>query len=126
MSGRAASMTELAEGAGVHVNTVRPHVTALEEAAVIERLAAAPSGRGRPTICCRLASDWSPPTSDFRSLAQLLAAVALRAGASLRELRAVGSEWGRYLQGRPGGHDVEADLPFALERLALHACAEGS
>ena len=116
-SGRAASITELAEAVGVHVNTVRPHVTALEEATIIERLAAAPSGRGRPTICYRLASDWSLPTSDFRGLAQLLAAVALRAGASPRELRAVGSEW---------GHAAEADLPFALERIGFDARVEGS
>ncbi len=60
--GEAASMAELAEAAGVHVNTVRPHVAALEQAAVVERLRAAPSGRGRPTICYRLASDWSLPT----------------------------------------------------------------
>src|SRR2546430_3132342 len=92
--GEAASMAELAEAAGVHVNTVRPHVAALEQAAVVERLRAAPSGRGRPTICYRLASDWSLPTSDFRGLAGLLAAVALRAGAAPRGPAPVGRSVG--------------------------------
>jgi len=124
--GEAASMGELAEVAGVHVNTVRPHVAALEQAGVIERLPPAPSGRGRPIICYRLAEDWSLPSSDFRGLAQLLAAVALRAGASPRHVRSVGADWGRYLQGRPGGHDVEADLPSAMERLGFDAEVDGS
>jgi len=124
--GRTASLSELAGAAGVHVNTVRPRVAELAEAAVIERVAEAPSGRGRPSIGYQLAAGWSVPTSDFRGLAQLLAAVALRAQASGRDLRAVGSEWGRYLQGRPGGHDIRADLPRALEQLGFDARVGGS
>ena len=124
--GRTASLADLADAAGVHVNTVRPRIAELEDSAVIERVPGAPSGRGRPTIGYRLAAGWSVPTSDFRGLAQLLAAVALRAHARGRDLRAVGSEWGRYLQGRPGGHDVHEDLPQALEQLGFDARVEDS
>ena len=124
--GRTASLADLADAAGVHVNTVRPRVAELEDAAVIERVTGAPSGRGRPSIGYRLAAGWSVPTSDFRGLAQLLAALALRAQARGRDLRAVGAEWGRSLQGRPGGHDIQADLPQALERLGFDARVEGS
>ena len=69
--GRTASLADLADAAGVHVNTVRPRVAELEDAAVIERVTGAPSGRGRPSIGYRLAAGWSVPTSDFRGLAQL-------------------------------------------------------
>ena len=124
--GRSASLAELADAAGVHVNTVRPRIAELEEASVLERVVGAPSGPGRPSISYRLAAGWSVPTSDFRGLAQLLAAVALRAHARGKDLRAVGSEWGRYLQGRPGGHDLRADLPHALEQLGFDARVESS
>ncbi|TMK63061.1 MAG: hypothetical protein E6G53_11700 [Actinobacteria bacterium] len=124
--GRTASLADLAHAAGVHVNTVRPRVAELEETAVIERVTDPPAGRGRPSIGYRLAAGWSVPTSDFRGLAQLLATVALRARARPRDLRAVGSEWGRYLHGRPGAHDIPADLPKALEQLGFDARVEDS
>jgi predicted ArsR family transcriptional regulator len=120
------SLQELADAAGVHLNTARAHVGALEEAGAVEREADEPSGRGRPRVSYRLAADWSPPTADFRGLAELLAVAVLRADASPDELRALGREWGRYLRGRPGAHGVAADLPRALERLGFEATVEGS
>jgi predicted ArsR family transcriptional regulator len=120
-----ASLHDLAEAADVHVNTVRPHVAALEAEGTVERRRESPSGRGRPRAGYRLTGDWSPPTADFRGLAELLAAAVLRGNPSPAELRAVGREWGRYLQGRPGGHDVERDLPFALEQLGFEARVDG-
>ncbi|HKP88861.1 MAG TPA: helix-turn-helix domain-containing protein [Thermoleophilaceae bacterium] len=119
-----ASLPELAGAAGVHLNTARPHATALEDAAVIEREPAAPSGRGRPRLGYRLAAGWSPPTADFRGLAELMSAAVLRAGPDAGELRRVGEEWGRYLQGRPGAHDVQTDVPLALSRLGFDARVE--
>jgi predicted ArsR family transcriptional regulator len=121
-----ASLQELAEAADVHLNTVRAHVVALEEAGAVERETDEPAGRGRPRVTYRLASDWSPPTADFRGLAELLAVAVLRAEPSSAELRSVGREWGRYLQGRPGAADVAGDLPRALERLGFEAAVEGS
>jgi predicted ArsR family transcriptional regulator len=121
-----AALRELAGAAGVHVNTARTHAAALEAARVIAAVPDAPSGRGRPRIGYRLAADWSPPTVDFRGLAELLATAVLRGASSPEALRAVGLEWGRFLQGRPGGHDVEADLPFALEQLGFDARVDAS
>lgn len=122
-----ASLPELAEAAGVHLNTARTHASALEDAGVIAREPAAPAGRGRPRVGYRLAAGWSPPTTDFRGLAELLGAVLARAGQDASDLRAVGLEWGRYLHGRPGGRDgVERALPSALERLGFDARVEGS
>jgi predicted ArsR family transcriptional regulator len=121
-----ASLRDLAQSAGVHLNTARRRVAALEAAGVVEREQTAPAGRGRPRIGYRLARDWSPPTADFQGLAELLAAAVLRSGQGAEELRQLGLDWGRYLRGRPGAHDLEADLPRALERLGFHAHFEGT
>src|SRR5689334_4831777 len=102
----AATLPELAAVAGVHLNTVRPHVLELEHAGVLTRERQAPDGRGRPPVQYRLAGDWRPPTSDYLGLAELLAATLLRSEPSALDLRAVGVEWGRWLLGRPGSHDL--------------------
>lgn len=123
--GGEASLDELAAAAGVHVNTVRAHVGPLEADGAIERVSAEPAGRGRPQVRYRLAADWTLPSSDFRGLAEVLAAALARAGAGADEIRTVGLEWGRYLLGRPGHHDVERELPLALERLGFAARVDG-
>src|SRR3954452_21895133 len=122
---RAATLPELAEAAGVHLNTVRPHVQALEEAGVLIREPKAPHGRGRPAVDYVLAKDWTPPTTDFLGLAELLGAALLRVQADREELRAIGLDWGRWLMGRPGAHDLEEELPLALDRLGFNARLEG-
>src|SRR5204862_7712526 len=73
----------------------------------------------------RLGEGWTPPTTDFLGLSELRAAVLLRSEPTAEDLRAVGIEWGRYLLGRPGTHDVERELPLALERLGYHARLHG-
>jgi predicted ArsR family transcriptional regulator len=120
-----ATLPELARAAGVHLNTARPHVVALEEAGVLSRERQRSQGRGRPAVGYRLAHDWSPPTTDFRGLAELLAATLLRASSRAADVRAVGLEWGRYLLGRPGAHAIGHDLPLALERLGFNASVIG-
>jgi predicted ArsR family transcriptional regulator len=120
-----ASLHDLADAAEVHLNTVRPHVAALEEEGVLERASVPPSGRGRPQLRYRLAPGWTLPSSDFRGLAEVLAAALARGGASAADVRAVGLEWGRYLLGRPGARNVERDLPLALERLGFDAAVDG-
>src|SRR5436305_2934216 len=120
-----ATLPELAGAAGVHLNTVRPHVQALEESGVVTREKEALQGRGRPRVVYRLAPGWTPPTTDFLGLAELLAATLLRTSPSAADLRAVGLEWGRWLLGRPGAHDVAEELPLALEQLGFHARVSG-
>jgi predicted ArsR family transcriptional regulator len=119
-----ATLPELAAEAGVHLNTARSHVVALEDAGVLVRERHASGGRGRPSVVYRLAPGWTLPTTDFLGLAELLAATLLRASPSVADVRAVGLEWGRYLLGRPGAHHVEEELPLALERLGFHARIE--
>jgi hypothetical protein len=76
-------------------------------------------------VAYRLVPGWTPPTTDFLGLAELLAATLLRTSPTAADLRAVGLEWGRWLLGRPGAHDVAEELPLALERLGFHGRVSG-
>jgi predicted ArsR family transcriptional regulator len=116
-----ASLHELARAARVHRNTARPHVAALEDAGVVLGDTERRSGRGRPHLRYRLMGDWSPPTVDYRGLAELLAAAVAMAAIDPAQLDHLGREWGRYLAGRPGARPAAPVIPPALERLGFIA-----
>jgi predicted ArsR family transcriptional regulator len=120
-----ATLPELADAVEVHLNTVRPHVGALVAARAVVREPEAPTGRGRPRIAYRLAGDWSPPTSDYRGLAELLAGTLVRGRRGRARLRRIGFEWGR--DARQGSREDGArELPRVLERLGFGARVNGS
>lgn len=121
----AATLPELAEAAGVHLNTARTHVAALEADGTLHAEHGEPAGRGRPPLRYRLADDFTLPSSDFRGLAELLATAVARGGQSPEELHRIGEDWGRYLAGRPGTQELGRALPAALERLGFDARLEG-
>ena len=73
-----ASLPQLAQAAGVHRNTLRPHVEQLEEAGLLVRVETQPAGRGRPPVRYQLDDGWTPPTSGLQGLAELLAAAVVR------------------------------------------------
>jgi predicted ArsR family transcriptional regulator len=123
--GGSATLSELADAAEVHVNTIRAHVAALEEADVLVSAQKPASGPGRPAVEYRLVDGWGLSSTDFLELAGLLAAALVRNAPSAADLRATGVDWGRYLAGRPGRRDVAAELPRALERLGFHATVDG-
>jgi predicted ArsR family transcriptional regulator len=116
-----ASLTELADAAGIHVNTARTHVAALQEAGVLDAATREAAGPGRPAIEFRLRPGVTLGATDFRGLAELLAARLAQNERSEEDLRAFGAEWGRYLVGRPGARDLERELPAALEQLGFQA-----
>ena len=118
------TLSELAEAAGVHVNTIRGHVAALEDAAVLESEQQAASGPGRPAIEYRLVDGWGLSSTDFLELAGLLAAALARNHPDRDTLRETGADWGRYIVGRPGRRDIAAELPRALERLGFQATVD--
>jgi predicted ArsR family transcriptional regulator len=120
-----ATLGELAEAAGVHPNTVRAHVAALEEAQVLVSNQKAATGPGRPAAEYRLADGWGLSSTDFLELAGLLAAALVRARPDAEALRATGADWGRYLVGRPGRHDAATQVSRALERLGFQADLTG-
>ena len=120
-----ASLPELAEAAGVHPNTLRAHVLELESAGLlVSGRRVLPSSRGRPGIDYRLSDLWERTSANFLGVAELLAVALERASPDADQLRAVGSEWGRYLLGRPGSHDVGAELPRVLRELGYQARVE--
>jgi predicted ArsR family transcriptional regulator len=123
--GDSATLTELADVAGVHLNTIRAHVAALEQADVLQSAQKAASGPGRPAVEYRLVDGWGLSSTDFLELAGLLAAALVRTSADGAALRATGADWGRYLVGRPRRHDVATEMPRALERLGFHAEVSG-
>src|SRR4051812_43604485 len=123
--GGSATLTELAEAAGVHLNTIRTHVAALEAADVLQSAQKAAEGPGRPAVAYRLVDGWGLSSTDFLELAGLLAAALVRNAPDPETLRATGADWGRYLVGRPGRRDVATELPRALERLGFHAAMSG-
>jgi predicted ArsR family transcriptional regulator len=123
--GGSATLSELAEVAGVHLNTIRVHVAALEAADVLESAQKAATGPGRPAVAYRLVDGWGLSSTDFLELAGLLAAALVRNAPEPEALRATGADWGRYLVGRPGRRDVATELPHALERLGFHAAVDG-
>jgi predicted ArsR family transcriptional regulator len=123
--GRSATLAELADVAGVHLNTIRVHVAALESADVLHSAQKPASGPGRPAVEYRLADGWGLSSTDFLELAGLLAAALVRAGPDAADLRATGADWGRYLVGRPGRRDAALEMPRALERVGFHADVSG-
>jgi len=120
-----ATLNELAESAGVHVNTIRSHVASLEQSELLVSTQKPASGPGRPATEFRLTDGWGLSSTDFLELAGLLAAALVRNGPDPACLRATGADWGRYLAGRPGSRDVASALPQALERLGFHTTVEG-
>src|SRR5919202_3503036 len=119
-----AGVDELAEAAGVHANTVRTHVGALEEQGVVVRDNRPTGARGRPPVRYRLADDWHLPATDFRGLAELLAATVAAIEPSQRQLQAIGHEWGRWLAGRPGTVETRETAAAAMAALGFDAAVE--
>jgi predicted ArsR family transcriptional regulator len=115
---------ELARAAGVHANTVRAHVAALEHAGVLAREHLATGTRGRPRVRYRIGDGWRVPSTDFRGLAELLAASLAALDPSPRQLQAIGQEWGGWLAGRPGAQPVSELAGPALAALGFDARVE--
>lgn len=115
-----ATLAQLAEAAGVHENTARQHLQALEQAGVLLRAEGSPRGPGRPAVVYRLVPGLLLSPANPVGLAQLLAAVVVRSRPDSCALMAVGREWGRCMLGGPGTHQMEA-LQWALDQLGFDA-----
>ena len=118
------SVQELADAASVHLNTARARLNAMEEAGIVIRATAPARGRGRPTVRYRLAEGWRLPSTDYLGVAELLAAILLRVAPDEKHIQAIGRDWGRYLTGRPGIHQLDVEIPRAMERLGFDATVE--
>jgi predicted ArsR family transcriptional regulator len=119
--GGAASVAELARTVGVHANTVRAHVAALERDGVLHRAPSVARGRGRPALRFRLHDDAPPPDADPHGLSRVLASLVgrPRGTRAVARLRSAGAAWGR---GRAGG---DRELIQGLGQLGFHARIDG-
>jgi predicted ArsR family transcriptional regulator len=116
-----ASLQELADVSGVHLNTARAHVTVLEEAGAIVSRPRERPGRGKQGLEYELAEGWTLGSEDFRAVAEVLASAVIRNEMSSEDLLELGRAWGRYTLGRPGAHDSEAEVIRAAERFGYVA-----
>jgi predicted ArsR family transcriptional regulator len=114
-----ASLAEIAELAGVHPNTARPHLADLERAGAVERVEARRPGRGRPRVAYRLAEGWTLPAAESGALAELLAALVRRLDPSPAQVDDLGRQWGRFLTGRPGARRDPGSVVGIFERLGF-------
>ena len=119
----AASLTEIADAVGVHVNTARPHVQALEADGVLHSRQRQARGPGRRVIEYFLAEPLSTTDADVMAMTELLAAALARAQVDEGQLRRIGADWGRYLSGRPGQNAAER-LPEVLARFGYRVQAD--
>jgi predicted ArsR family transcriptional regulator len=114
------TLTALAVATGLHANTLRGHLEALEEAGLVQRQRAAPNGRGRPAWLYRATE--APDRSEYIGLAATLAATIHRTSDSPREDGiAAGRDWGRDLarvKGRPQDPGQPAARRQVVEILA--------
>jgi predicted ArsR family transcriptional regulator len=111
--------TEVAAGAGVHLNTARSHLAALEEAGIAERRAER-LGVGRPAVRFNLSRGWRPSGDELLGLASFLAAL-LSSGGERAALRRAAADWGRRWAREASGQSRERRLLGALRRLGFEA-----
>jgi predicted ArsR family transcriptional regulator len=116
-----ASARELADAAGVHVNTIRGHLQEMERAGLLATEPRPAEGPGRPGVDYRLGDSAAVGAGDFRRLAELLTTTLARLPDTEEQLRRTGEDWGRYLIGRPGAYDARERLPAVLAELGFRA-----
>lgn len=118
------TLAGLSATTGLHVNTVREHLEALERRGLVQRSPAAPHGRGRPAWLYRVVEP--PDQSEYAGLAAALAAALHRTSQRPSEdAVAAGTDWGRDLaraQGRPptpGRPAARAQVVALLDKLGF-------
>src|SRR4051795_8188487 len=120
-----ATLKELAGSAGVHPNTARTHLNALEAEGFVERATQPGGAPGRPRTVFSLREDWTVLDDGFLAMAELLGAALGATKPDARALRRLGARWGRNaVAGTPAG-DAQRELTRILCRLGFDAHIEG-
>jgi predicted ArsR family transcriptional regulator len=119
------SAPELAAATGLHLNTVRAHLRALESAGIAERETKPAGGPGRPTVRYRLRRSILPDGEELLPLSALLAGALTGFGPeALAASRAQGEDWGREWGRRCSGEGPAQCACSALERLGFAVALE--
>ena len=125
-SGGPASLEELADAAGVHANTARAHVAALEAEGFLERRRRSTDKPGRPRTIFSLRESWTVPDEGFLAMAELLGAALGATRPDARALRRLGARWGRKAVEAARPEDAYDELLRILARLGFDARVEGN
>jgi predicted ArsR family transcriptional regulator len=115
------TLTALVEATGLHPNTLREHLTALEAQGLVRRFRARPNGRGRPAwlyeATDRTGGDGG---SEYAGLAATLAAAIHRTSTSPHEdAVAAGTLWGHDLARSKGAPGEPGDPAARRQVIAL-------
>ena len=102
-----ASLEDLAKAAGVHPNTARAHLSALEADGFVERRPQPTDRPGRPRTVFSLREDWTVPDDGFLAMAELLGAALGATRPDPRALRRLGARWGRKAVAAAGPGDAQ-------------------
>src|SRR5690349_8430773 len=108
------SAPEIAKVTGLHLNTVRAHLQALEKAGAVVRDADSGGAPGRPVVRYRLRRGFTPPGDELLALSGLLAGTLAGLDQGAEGLHAFGFDWGRAWAERAGDADLEERLRGAL------------
>ena len=101
------TLAALADESGLHVNTVRGHLEALEQRGLVERWSARPRGRGRPASLYRAVEP--ADHSEYAGLATALAATIHRTSDHPHDDAVTAGEgWGRDLARARAGRQATA------------------
>lgn len=108
----------LVSATGLHANTVREHLEALEQDGLVTRRQAAPSGRGRPAWLYSAVTGAGP--SEYAGLASALAASLERTSADPEaDAVAAGTDWGHQLAAEHGRPERPSAAAARREVVAL-------
>lgn len=114
------SLSALSEVTGLHPNTLREHLEALEGRGLLRRAPAAPAGPGRPAWLYEATADRSAGHSEYAGLAGALAASIHRTSTDPGEEAALaGADWGRELAAGHGRPPVPGPAGARREVVAL-------
>jgi predicted ArsR family transcriptional regulator len=116
---------EIAERLGIHANSARFHLGALEAGGLVERRSPAHRGRGRPTVLYA-ARPAAPDVTDrrYRLLAEMLGdVVAAKTASSAEAGEEVGRRWAAELPLRAGG-GAPGERPDEGGQDSRHAVSE--
>ena len=119
------SAPEVAAATRLHLNTVRAHLRALEDAGAVERDADSGGAPGRPVVRYRLRRGFTPPGDELLGLSGLLARTVADLDTGAASLHALGFEWGRAWGEHAKDAPVEERVRGALERLGFDVRFEG-
>jgi predicted ArsR family transcriptional regulator len=127
------SLAALSAATGLHANTLREHLDALERSGLVRRAQEPPRGPGRPRTLYEAVADGAPGRDEYAGLAAVLAATIHRTSTDPQHDAAVaGEQWGHELAAagdrpaRQGGASARRAVVSMLDEIGFAPEADRS